>query len=81
MEKKELRVDIPDKQRIDTYMRDQTKLSRGQIQKLVETARVFLNKKPAKAYSQMVKTGDLIEYIEEFPEEKPPVHNDIPLDI
>lgn len=81
MEKKELRVDIYDKQRIDTYMRDQTDLSRGQIQKLVETARVFLNKKPVKAYSQMVRQNDLIEYIEEFPEEKPPVHNDIPLDI
>src|ERR1035437_1306232 len=81
MDKKELRVELPDKQRIDTYMRDQTALSRGQIQKLVETARVFLNKKPVKAYSQMVRQGDLIEYIEEFPEEKLPEHNDIPLDI
>ncbi len=81
MEKKELHVDIPEKQRIDTYMRDVTSLSRGQIQKLVETARVFLNKKPVKAYSQMVRPGDLVEYIEEFPEEKLPEHNDIPLDI
>ena len=81
MDKKELHVDIPEKQRIDTYMRDVTSLSRGQIQKLVESARVFLNKKPVKAYSQMVRPGDLVEYIEEFPEEKLPEHNDIPLDI
>ncbi|MEI7542275.1 MAG: RluA family pseudouridine synthase [bacterium] len=81
MEKKELRVDLTSKQRIDTYMRDMTELSRGQIQKLVETAQVFLNQKVVKAYSQMVRQGDLIEYIEEFLEEKPPEHNDIPLDI
>lgn len=81
MDKKVLKVGIPDKQRIDTYMRDATGLSRGLIQKLVETARVFLNHKTVKAYSQMVRSGDLIEFFEELPETKTPEHNDIPVEI
>jgi 23S rRNA pseudouridine1911/1915/1917 synthase len=81
MEKKILDVELVEKQRIDTYIRDNSELSRGQIQKLVENAMVFLNKKVVKAYSQMVRNGDQIEYMEEIPKTEIPQHNDIPLDV
>ncbi len=81
MEKIILTVEITGKQRIDAYMRDHTDLSRGQVQKLVEGARVYVNKKIAKAYSQQVKNGDIIEFVEDIPKEAVPAHNDIPVDI
>jgi 23S rRNA pseudouridine1911/1915/1917 synthase len=81
METKQFIVETEGKQRVDVYMRDHSDLSRGQIQKLVENVRVYINKKPAKGYSQPVKNGDIIEYTEDIPKDIKPEHNDIPLDI
>jgi 23S rRNA pseudouridine1911/1915/1917 synthase len=81
MEKKQLSVEIEGKQRVDVYMRDHTELSRGQIQKLVENARVWVNKKPISAYSHQVRNNDVIEYVEDLPKDEKPVHNDIPIDV
>ena len=81
MDKISLTVELEGKQRIDAYLRDHTELSRGQAQKLVENARVWVNKKLIAAYSHQVRNGDTIEYVEDLPKDVKPVHNDIPLDI
>jgi 23S rRNA pseudouridine1911/1915/1917 synthase len=81
MDKKQLIAQVDSKQRIDTYMRDHTGLSRGQVRKLIDNARVKVNGRIAAASSHQVKNNDVIEYFEDPPIDTKPAHNDIPLDI
>jgi 23S rRNA pseudouridine1911/1915/1917 synthase len=81
MEKKRLIAELDSKQRADIYIRDHTPLSRGQIQKFVENARVTVNGRIISTSNHKIKNGDIIEYTEDPPKDAAPAHNDIPLDI
>lgn len=81
MDKKSLSAEIGSKQRIDVFIRDHSALSRGQIQKLVDNARVSVNGKTISSYNHQVRPGDTVEYLEELPKDIKPEHNDIPLDV
>ncbi len=66
MEKKILKVDIPEQKRIDIFMRENTNLTRSCIHRLIKYGKVFLNGKKVFVRHTKVKNGDMIEYYEEM---------------
>ena len=69
--------------RLDKYISANAgdNLSRARVQALVRTGYVMVNGKTPKGTSQLLKTGDLIEFTMPDPEPAEPIAENIPLDI
>jgi len=81
LEKKTIKLKLSDKKRLDVALRDSTKLSRSQVQSLIENAHVQVNGKYTDTAGFKVKDGDRIDYVEVFPKEVELKSENIPLDI
>ncbi|MCX8093467.1 MAG: RluA family pseudouridine synthase [Candidatus Goldbacteria bacterium] len=78
---KTIKISIPEKQRIDIYLKNALSISRGMAQKMIKNGNVFLNKRIVRLYHTKVKQGDILEYIENVPEPQVIKEADIPLNI
>lgn len=76
-----IKISLPEKQRIDIYLKNVLSISRGMAQKMIKTGNVFLNKRIVRLYHVKVKQGDVIEYVENAQDPKIIKEADIPLNI
>lgn len=76
-----IKISVPDKQRIDIYLKNVLSISRGMAQKMIDNGNVFLNKRVVRLYHTKVKQGDILEYIEKAPAPQIIKEADIPLNI
>ncbi|HDQ25600.1 MAG TPA: RluA family pseudouridine synthase [bacterium] len=80
-QKKSFKSGLPGPERIDIILKDNAGLTRGQAQKLIDAKNVFIGGTPAKSYHVKVRPGMLVEYVEDFPQDRKTSRPDIPLDI
>ncbi len=76
-----IKVSLPEKERIDIYLKNALSISRGMAQKMIKSGNVFLNKRIVRLYHTKVKQGDTLEFIEQAPEPQIIKEADIPLNI
>jgi len=79
--KKKLEVKTEDKVRLDIYIKKNSSLSRGKVQKIIDYKNVTVNGEPVKHYHQKVRKGDIIEYNEDIPDKYEVTRTEIPVDI
>jgi len=76
-----IKISIPEKERIDVYLKDALSISRGMAQKMIKSGNVFLNKRIVRFYHTKVKQGDVLEFIEKTPAPQIIKEADIPLNV
>jgi 23S rRNA pseudouridine1911/1915/1917 synthase len=76
-----IKVSIPEKDRIDVYLKDALSISRGMAQKMIKSGNVFLNKRIVRLYHTKVKQGDVLEFVEKTPDPQVIKEADIPLNV
>lgn len=76
-----IKVSLPQKERIDVYLKNALSISRGMAQKMIKNGNVFLNKRIVRFYHTKVKQGDLLEFTEKVSDPQIIKEADIPLNI